>query len=47
MVRGFAAPGVDDSQSGALIAAGGLAGEGMEGLHYVLDRTLELPLARL
>lgn len=47
MVRGLDAPGVDDPQTGALIAAGGLAGEGMEGLHYVLDRTLELPFARL
>lgn len=47
MVRGLDAPGVDDSRAGALIAAGGLAGEGMEGFHYVLDRTLELSLARL
>lgn len=47
MVRGIDAPGVDDPQAGALIAAGGLAGEEMEGLHYVLARTLELPLARL
>lgn len=47
MVRGLDAPGVDDSRAGALIAAGGLAGEGMEGFHYVLARTLELPLARL
>ena len=47
MARGLDTPGVDDPQAGALIAAGGLAGEGMEGLHYVLARTLELPLARL
>lgn len=47
MVRGLDAPGVDDPQAGALIASGGLAGEGMEGLHYVLDCTLELLLARL
>lgn len=47
MVRGLDAPGVDDSQAVALIAAGGLAGEGMDGIHYVLDCTLELPLARL
>lgn len=47
MVRGLDAPGVDDPQAVALIAAGGLAGEGMEGLHYVLARTLELSLARL
>ncbi len=47
MVRGLDAPGVDDPQAGAIITSGGLAGEGMEGIHYVLDRTLELPLARL
>lgn len=47
MVRGLDAPGVDDPQAGAFIASGGLAGEEMEGLHYVLDCTLELPLARL
>ena len=48
MVRGLDAPGVDaPPQAGALIASGGLAGEEMEGLHYVLDCTLELPLARL
>lgn len=47
VVRGLDAPGVDDPQARALIAAGGLAGEGMEGLHYVLDRTLELPLAEV
>ena len=44
MVRGLDAPGVDDPQAGALIASGGLAGEGMEGLHYVLDYTLNFHL---
>lgn len=47
MVRGLDAPGVDDPQARALIASGGLAGEEMEGIHYVLDCTLELLLARL
>lgn len=47
MVRGLDAPGVDDPQAGAPIVSGRLAGEGMEGLHDVLDRTLELSLARL
>mgnify|MGYP004701865123 CR=1 FL=1 len=35
MVRGLDAPGVDDPQAGALIAAGGLAGEGMFPLPFL------------
>ena len=47
VVRGLDAPGVNDSKAGALIAARRLTGDGVQGVHYVLDHTLELPLAEV
>ena len=47
VMRGLDAAGVDDPQTGAVLAARGLAGKGVQGVHNVLDHTLELPLAEV
>lgn len=47
VMRGLDAAGVDYPQAGALLAAGGLAGERVQGVYHVLDHTIELPLAEV